>query len=56
MKAKVLSLIGDVAEGRDGPSVHVHVVLGLSDGTTRSSISTGPSRELRHKGKRKRRA
>ena len=31
----MLSLIGDVAEGQDGPSLHVHVVLGLSDGTTR---------------------
>jgi uncharacterized protein len=35
-QCEVLSLIGDVAEGPDGrPSVHVHVVLGLSDGTTR---------------------
>jgi uncharacterized protein len=34
-RREVLSLIGDVAEGQDGPSVHVHVVLGLSDGTTR---------------------
>jgi predicted DNA-binding protein with PD1-like motif len=32
---EVLSLIGDVAEGQDGPSLNVHVVLGLSDGTTR---------------------
>ena len=31
----MLSLIGDVAEDRDGPSLNVHVVLGLSDGTTR---------------------
>jgi uncharacterized protein len=31
----VLWLIGDVAEGQDGPSVHIHVVLGLPDGTTR---------------------
>jgi hypothetical protein len=31
----VLSLIGDVAEGQDGPSLHAHVVLGLPDGTTR---------------------
>jgi predicted DNA-binding protein with PD1-like motif len=31
----VLSLIGDVAVGPDGPVVHAHVVLGLSDGTTR---------------------
>ena len=33
--AEVLSLIGDVAEGQDGPSMNLHVVLGLSDGTTR---------------------
>ena len=32
---EVLSLIGDVAEGEDGPSLNLHVVLGLSDGTTR---------------------
>ena len=31
-----LSMIGDVAEGEDGrPSLNVHVVLGLADGTTR---------------------
>lgn len=34
-QCEVLSLIGDVAEGVDGPIVHAHVVLGLSDGTTR---------------------
>jgi uncharacterized protein len=34
-QCEVLSLIGDVAVGQDSPSVHVHVVLGLSDGTTR---------------------
>ena len=34
-QCEVLSLIGDVAEGRDGPIVHIHVVLGLADGTTR---------------------
>jgi uncharacterized protein len=33
--SEVLSLIGDVAEGKDGPSMNLHVVLGLSDGTTR---------------------
>jgi uncharacterized protein len=32
---EVLSLVGDVAEGPDGPSLNVHVVLGLADGTTR---------------------
>ncbi len=34
-QCEVLSLIGDVAEGEDGPSLHAHVVLGLPDGTTR---------------------
>jgi predicted DNA-binding protein with PD1-like motif len=34
-QCEVLSLLGDVAEGQDGPIVHMHVVLGLSDGTTR---------------------
>jgi uncharacterized protein len=32
---RVLPLIGDVAEDRDGPSPNARVVLGLSDGTTR---------------------
>ena len=34
-QCEVLSLLGDVAEGADGPVVHVHTVLGLADGTTR---------------------
>ena len=34
-QCEVLSLTGDIAEGPDGPSLNVHVVLGLSDGTTR---------------------
>ena len=35
-QCEVLSAIGDVAMGDDGKaSLHVHVVLGLSDGTTR---------------------
>jgi len=34
-QCEVLSLIGDVAEGQDGPILHMHVVLGLSDGSTR---------------------
>ena len=34
-QCEVLSLIGDVAVGQDGPAVHAHVVLGLADGTTR---------------------
>ncbi|WEX73821.1 DNA-binding protein [Sinorhizobium numidicum] len=35
-QCEVLSLIGDIASGEDGKaSLHAHVVLGLSDGTTR---------------------
>jgi predicted DNA-binding protein with PD1-like motif len=35
-QCEVLSAIGDVAVGDDGKaSLHIHVVLGLSDGTTR---------------------
>ena len=35
-QSEVLSLIGDVAEGDGGrPTLNVHVVLGLADGTTR---------------------
>jgi predicted DNA-binding protein with PD1-like motif len=34
-QCEVLSLIGDIAEGSDGPSLNMHVVLGLADGTTR---------------------
>jgi predicted DNA-binding protein with PD1-like motif len=35
-QCEVLSAIGDIAAGDDGkPSVHLHVVLGLDDGTTR---------------------
>jgi predicted DNA-binding protein with PD1-like motif len=35
-QSEVLSAIGDIAVGDDGrASLHVHVVLGLSDGTTR---------------------
>jgi uncharacterized protein len=34
-QCELLSLIGDVADGQDGPVLHMHVVLGLSDGTTR---------------------
>src|ERR1700721_3751390 len=33
-QCEVLSLIGDVAGGQDGPSVPVHVVPGLSAGPT----------------------
>jgi hypothetical protein len=34
-QCELLSLIGDIALADDGPQVHAHVVLGLSDGTTR---------------------
>ncbi len=34
-QSEVLSLVGDVAEGEDGPAAHVHTVLGLADGSTR---------------------
>ncbi len=34
-QCEVLSLTGDIAVGPDGPQVHVHAVLGLSDGTVR---------------------
>ena len=34
-QCELLSLVGDVAQGEDGPVLHVHVVLGLSDGTAR---------------------
>jgi uncharacterized protein len=35
-QCEVLSLIGDIATGDDGKaSLHVHAVVGLSDGTTR---------------------
>lgn len=34
-QCEVLSLVGDVAVSEDGPQPHMHVVLGLPDGTTR---------------------
>ena len=35
-QCEVLSAIGDIAAGDDGrPSLHVHAVLGLADGSTR---------------------
>ncbi|MFE7277538.1 PPC domain-containing DNA-binding protein [Streptomyces sp. NPDC057623] len=34
-QCEVLSLLGDIAIGGDGPTAHLHAVLGLSDGTTR---------------------
>ncbi len=33
-QVEVLSLVGDIAEGDDGPKVHAHVVLGRSNGST----------------------
>lgn len=34
-QVEVLSLIGDVAHDRGKPVAHMHIVVGLSDGTTR---------------------
>ncbi|NBM14492.1 PPC domain-containing DNA-binding protein [Streptomyces sp. GC420] len=34
-QCEVLSLVGDVAVGDEGPVPHLHAVLGLPDGTTR---------------------
>lgn len=34
-QCEVLSLIGDIAVGPDGPQPHLHAVLGLPDGSTR---------------------
>jgi predicted DNA-binding protein with PD1-like motif len=34
-QVEVLSLLGDITMGEEGPEVHAHVVVGLSDGTTR---------------------
>jgi uncharacterized protein len=34
-QCELLSLVGDIAEGQDGPILHMHAVLGMSDGTTR---------------------
>lgn len=35
-QCEALSLVGDIATGDDGkPSLHLHAVLGLKDGTTR---------------------
>ncbi|NLS17655.1 DNA-binding protein [Rhizobium sp. P40RR-XXII] len=35
-QCEVLSLVGDIATGDDGkPSLHLHAVLGLADGSTR---------------------
>jgi uncharacterized protein len=34
-QCEVLSLVGDIAAGGDGPRPHLHAVLGLPDGSTR---------------------
>jgi predicted DNA-binding protein with PD1-like motif len=34
-QCEVLSLLGDISIGEDGPTPHLHAVLGLADGTTR---------------------
>ncbi|MEV6892286.1 PPC domain-containing DNA-binding protein [Kribbella sp. NPDC051137] len=34
-QCEVLSLLGDIALGPDGPAVHLHAVLGLADGQVR---------------------
>ena len=34
-QCEVLSLVGDIAVGSDGPQPHLHAVLGLPDGSTR---------------------
>lgn len=34
-QCEVLSIVGDIALGEDGPAPHLHAVLGLRDGTTR---------------------
>jgi uncharacterized protein len=34
-QVEVLSLIGDIAQGDDGPKVHAHVVVGTSTGEAR---------------------
>jgi hypothetical protein len=49
-QAEVLSFLGDVAHAGGEPVVHVHVVLGLADGTTRGGhlldASVWPTLEL----------
>jgi hypothetical protein len=40
-QCELLSLLGDIAESDEGPQVHVHVVLGLPDGTTRGGHLLG---------------
>jgi predicted DNA-binding protein with PD1-like motif len=40
-QCEVLSLVGDIADGPDGPQVHAHAVLGLCDGTVRGGHLLG---------------
>ncbi len=40
-QCEVLSLMGDIASGADGPQLHLHTVLGLPDGTTRGGHLLG---------------
>ena len=35
----VLSLLGDIAVADEGPTPHLHAVLGLADGTTRDGLT-----------------
>jgi predicted DNA-binding protein with PD1-like motif len=35
VQVEVLSLVGDITREEERPKVHMHVVVGLSDGTTR---------------------
>lgn len=41
-QSEVLSLMGDIAVGRDGPVPHLHTVLTAGWGHTRRSSSRGP--------------
>lgn len=49
-QAEVLSFLGDIAHAGNEPVVHVHVVLGLADGSTRGGhlldASVWPTLEL----------
>lgn len=49
-QAEVLSFLGDIAHAAGEPVVHVHVVLGLADGSTRGGhlldASVWPTLEL----------
>ena len=64
-QCEVLSALGDIAVGDDGKaSLHVHIVLGLSDGSTRGghllagtvrpTLEVGPDRSPRQAAAEKR--